>query len=955
MKAVNESIKQAFLLSPHKLLESQIILQTLTIVKKNESLNYTTGDINSSELKALFPGLPKDAQSILREFGREQIDFLKKEIKQRHSKQKSGAAWSPFFRNAMLRHYHQLLERIKPFAPLVKWYHTKQLNGNKHFSTAPCRFSAYRPYLKFEVVKEGEKLLLVTLIDINGTAYRYETFNRLHYLLESNNEFFILSYRDFQKLEWLLEQKPEQYALRPTELAQHILAELETDYNVNRNNLFDRLEIETIPVNRVMLSELSNTFLMLTPQWLYEGYLVDGPWKETVELVQNGVAFVIKRNKEEEQKFLQLLESLHPNFSNQRNGYYYLSFADAQKKQWFLKAYHHLLILNIQLLGMDMLSHFRYSPLKAETEAIVLKEDEQLITLQMNVRFGKEEIPLPELQKMLLAGQRAVLLKDTSLGVLSDDWLQQYATIIKHGKVNKNEITIVRGMAINEQQTATEERVLKNVIKKEWWQRWQQWQEGSEKVYPVPSSVNATLRPYQQKGFEWMMLLAEAGAGGCLADDMGLGKTIQAICFLAHRIEKKPVEKHIIVCPASLIYNWQQELEKFAPSISAIVYHGNQRNPEQLQQEDIQVIITTYGTLRADAENLLSQVYGVAIIDESHNIKNPSAQITRAVSSIQAGICMALSGTPVVNNTFDLYSQLNVVLPGMFGSREFFKREYADAIDRFGDEEKIQALQKLTAPFILRRTKEQVAPELPEKTESILWCDMSSLQREMYENIKSQVRNSLFLDIKEQGLAKSKLAVIQAILKLRQVCNSPVLLPEEEQSCTESVKTDVLLEELKNILPNHKALVFSQFSTMLDLLAAECDKHCIAYYHFDGQTPPVKRTEMVNAFQQEDNKVHLFLISLKAGNTGLTLTAADYVFLFDPWWNTAVQQQAIDRTHRIGQTKNVFAYKMICKDTIEEKIIVLQQKKKQLAEDLVSADEGFVKALSEDDIAYLFG
>ena len=373
-----------------------------------------------------------------------------------------------------------------------------------------------------------------------------------------------------------------------------------------------------------------------------------------------------------------------------------------------------------------------------------------------------------------------------------------------------------------------------------------------------------------------------------------------------------------------------------------------------MQDESIQVVITSYGTLRADAGNLLAVTYGAAIIDESHNIKNPSAQITRTVSTLQATVCFALSGTPVVNNTFDLYSQLNVVLPGMFGSREFFKREYADAIDRFGDEEKIQALQKLTAPFILRRTKEQVAVDLPEKTETILWCHMPAGQRELYEHIKNQVRGSLFLDIKKQGFAKSKLAVIQGILKLRQVCNSPLLLPEEERQPAESVKTKLLMEELGNILPGHKALVFSQFSTMLDLLAEECNKAGIRYYHFDGQTPPAKRTEMVNAFQQEGNSVNLFLISLKAGNAGLTLTAADYVFLFDPWWNTAVQQQAIDRTHRIGQTKNVFAYKMICKDTIEEKIIRLQERKKQLAEDLVSADEGFVKALNEEDIAYLF-
>lgn len=955
MKAIKEVSKLAFLLSPHKLLETHIILQTLRIVKKNTSLNYEVGDINLSELKSLFPGLHKQVQLIFKEFGRDAIDVAKREIKQRHSKQKAGLAYAPYLRNAILRHYYQLLESIKPFAPLVKWYHTKQLNGNKHFSTAPCRFSEYRPQLKFEVVKEGERLQLITHIAINGTPYKSGDFTRQYFLLESNNEYFILAYRDYQALEWLKEQKPEQYAIKPTELAQQILAELEKNYTVNRNNLFGQQEIESIPVNRVMLSELNNTFLMLTPQWLYEGYVIEGPYKETAEFVQNGEAFVIKRNKDHEQQFLQLLESLHPNFPNQRNGYYYLSFADAQKKQWFLKTYHRLLVSDIELLGMDMLKHFRYSSYTAETEMKQLNEDERTITLLLKVRFGKEEIPLQELQKILLAGQRAVLLKDGSLGVLGDEWLRQYATIIKHGKPGKNEIIIARWLAINEHEAATEVQVLKGIIKNEWWQRWQQWQVGKERVYPVPSSVKVTLRPYQQKGYEWMMLLAEAGAGGCLADDMGLGKTIQAICFLASQAEKNPGAKHIIVCPSSLIYNWHQELEKFAPTISAIVYHGNQRKPEQLQQENIQVIITTYGTLRADAENLLAEPYGVAIIDESHNIKNPSAQITRAVSSIQATICMALSGTPVVNNTFDLYSQLNVVLPGMFGSREFFKREYADAIDRFGDEEKIQALQKLTAPFILRRTKEQVASDLPEKTETVLWCDMTAPQREMYENIKEQIRSSLFLDIKTQGFSKSKLAVIQGILKLRQVCNSPLLLPDDERTCNDSVKTEVLIEELKNILPSHKALVFSQFSTMLDLLAAQCDKQGIAYYHFDGQTPPAKRTEMVSAFQQEDNKVHLFLISLKAGNAGLTLTAADYVFLFDPWWNTAVQQQAIDRTHRIGQTKNVFAYKMICKDTIEEKIIRLQQKKKQLAEDLVSADEGFVKALSEEDIAYLFG
>ncbi|RYZ26810.1 MAG: ATP-dependent helicase, partial [Sphingobacteriales bacterium] len=410
----------------------------------------------------------------------------------------------------------------------------------------------------------------------------------------------------------------------------------------------------------------------------------DGPYVESLQLLHNGEGYKIKRNKEHEQQFLELLESLHPNFPKQINGYYYLSFADAQKKQWFLKAYHKLLVSDIELVGMDMLNHFRFSTHRAETEMKVIREAENQVVLTVSILFGKEEVALAELQKMLWAGQRAVMLKDGSLGVLGDDWLKQYAAIIKHGKVNKKEITIARWMAITEQPAEGEEKVLGASFKENWWQRWRSWQSTPEEIFPVPVLVNASLRPYQQKGYEWMRLMEEAGAGGCLADDMGLGKTLQAICFLAAAVEKDASAKHIIICPSSLIYNWQQELEKFTPGIKNIVYHGGQRKVEQLQDPNTQVVITSYGTFRADAGNLLAIEYGTAIIDESHNIKNPSAQITRTVSTLRATVCFALSGTPVVNNTFDLYSQLNVVLPGMFGSREFFKREYADAIDRFG-------------------------------------------------------------------------------------------------------------------------------------------------------------------------------------------------------------------------------------------------------------------------------
>ena len=945
--------KTGLLLSPQQLLKNISILQTLHIRKSAADVKYENIELDSREINRTYPQLPNDVKQILAHFNAEQAELRKISIRTKYKNGRAGVVYAEFYELALLRELHGLFERLKPFAALFKWYH-KIWADRSTAKTAPCTFSSYKPQLHFEVVKENDALQLKTLVMLNATAYPIEDFNRFQFLLNSGNEYFILSFKDFQTLEWLNQNNPEQYQYQPLDLAQHILARLEEDYKVNRNNLFEQNIIEVMPVNRVMLSEISGSFLVLTPQWMYESFLAEGPYKETFEITKAGEAYVVKRNYTEEQRFCKLLEALHPNFVKQLNGWYYLSFADAQKKQWFLKSYHFLLEQDIQLVGMDMLKHFRYSAHKASTTVNITENKDNTLTIKISLLFGKEEVQLTDLQKMLLAGQRAIMLKDGSLGVLSDEWIQQYGTIIKHGKISKKEISVARWMALTEEKSGEEIQVLKPVIKQDWWQRWQHWQQPETISYPLPLNIEATLRPYQQKGFEWMVLLAEAGAGACLADDMGLGKTLQTICFLAHQLEKYPTQKHLIICPSSLLYNWEQELTKFAPHLSTTVYHGTQRTFETMSEGNEQVVITSYGTMRADIDKMAAINFGVAVIDESHNIKNPAALITKAVNQINAVTRIALSGTPVMNNTFDLYAQLSFLLPGMFGSREFFKREYADAIDREHDEEKIKALQKLTAPFILRRTKEQVATDLPDKIESTLWCEMGQDQKMAYDSIMENVRSSIFLDIKEKGLGSGKLSVINGMLKLRQVCNSGELVKDEDLFCYDSIKTDILVEELNNIIPNHKALVFSQFTSMLDLLEISFKKNNIPFCRLDGTTPVPKRQELVNSFQENDSIEKVFLISLKAGNTGLNLTAADYVFLFDPWWNTAVEQQAIDRTHRIGQTKNVFAYKMICKGTIEEKIMQLQQRKKKLAEELIGEEEGFVKALTENDIEFLF-
>ncbi|RYG02992.1 MAG: DEAD/DEAH box helicase [Chitinophagaceae bacterium] len=931
-------------------LECEPVLEILLIDKTAPKSPFTNKLINSSELKKHFPSMPPPFRDVLNWFNKDGIEFTREEIKKKYSKQKAGKDFAEYYPGAMLRHILDLFERIKPFAQTIQWYHKIPVD-NVRYKTAACSISRFRPSLQFQLTGTPEKIGLETQVNCNGDLYLVSDFTRFAFLLESRAEYFLLSYKDTQTLNWLAGVDMADYAGKPDAFIEEILTKLETDYTVERNGMFKPVAVEAeLPVNRVMLSEISNSFLMLTPQWLYDGFLVEDKWEPEVKIVRNAAEYLVIRNKEHEEKFRSFLESLHPGFARQTNGYYYLSFADAQKSQWFAKAYHKLLTDNIEVTGMDMLKHFRYSPNQIITTSKLVREEGSSLILHLKITFGTEEVTLSEMQKMLHAGQRAVVLKDGSLGLLTEEWLKQHASIIKLGKISKNELRVPRWLAFSNNENAE----LSPVIQKDWMHKWKAWQNESDPIYLPDPMIKASLRPYQQKGFEWMMLLAEAGAGVCLADDMGLGKTLQTICFISSQLLLKPDTRHLIVCPSSLMYNWKKEFEKFAPHISVHIHHGAGRDVAKLTDRNINVFVTSYGTVRSDFGLFSALAFQTIILDESHNIKNPAAQITKLVNQLTATTKVALSGTPVMNNTFDLYAQLDFLLPGIFGSREYFKREYADPIDRDNDIEKIQGLQKLTAPFILRRTKEQVAPDLPAKTEMVMWCEMSAPQKELYESIKEQISSSLFLNIKKEGLQKNKLALLQGLMKLRQVCNSPLLLPEEERTCSDSIKTKMLMDELVNNLGAHKALVFSQFTSMLDMLAEECNRRGITYFKFDGQTPPAKRSEMVDAFQDPADKTNVFLISLKAGNAGLTLTAADYVFLFDPWWNTAVQQQAIDRTHRIGQTKSVFAYKMVCRDTIEEKIIQLQDRKKQLADDLISEEEGFVKALSEDDIKFLF-
>lgn len=946
--------KVSLLLMPQKLLLNKEIIQSQHIIKTKTAFESVIHELTIQELNKVFPKLPKPVKDILLAFNNVSCNKRQTDIANRYKAGKGGIAYDIFYQNALLRELQNIFEQLKPFASLVKWQH-RIIISKSNSKTSPCAFSTFKPMLQFEVVKNKAKLEIQTMVVLNDHKFPLNNFTRHHFLLQSNNEYFLLSHKDFKTLDWLEQANLEQYENDTNAFAVNILSKLEEDYKVHRNNLFEQKSIEILPKNKIFLSEISGSFLVLTPQWDYDGIVVEGEFQPNYTLTKNGVDYCVVRNKEAEEQFFLQLQGMHPNFSKQKNGYFYLSFADAQKKQWFLKAYHQFLDQDIPLIGMDMLQHFRYSAHKPITTFNITEKTDNYIIIEFSLKFGEEFIGLNDLQKTLLASQKAIMLKDGSLGVLGVDWTTQYGTIVKHGLIlHKTSIRVPQWMIITEGGGESDTPELKTQLKEDWWNKWNQWQQTDTPLYAIPASIQATLRPYQQKGFEWMVLLAEAGAGTCLADDMGLGKTLQTICFITYYLQKHKGQKNIIVCPSSLLYNWQQEFTKFAPHLNTFVHHGPNREVKSVIENDADIILTTYSTLRIDIDELANQPFGIAVIDESHNIKNPAALITKAVNQLNAMCRVALSGTPVMNNTFDLYAQLSFLLPGMFGNREFFKREYADPIDRDQDPEKIALLRKLTAPFILRRTKEQVATDLPEKIESILWCEMGMDQKLAYDSIKENIKSSVFIEIKEKGLSGGKLSVINGLLKLRQLCNSALLVKDEDIFTEDSIKTEILIQELQNIIPNHKALVFSQFTGMLDLLEQDFTKNNIPYCRLDGSTPLDQRQQLVNNFQQANSIEKVFLISLKAGNAGLNLTAADYVFLFDPWWNTAVQQQAIDRTHRIGQTQTVFAYSMVCKGTIEEKIMQLQQRKKKLADELISEEESFVKGLTENDIEFLF-
>ncbi len=574
------------------------------------------------------------------------------------------------------------------------------------------------------------------------------------------------------------------------------------------------------------------------------------------------------------------------------------------------------------------------------------------------VNFGELEVSLQEIRRALRKRERYIKLADGSIGEIPEEWIERYKHLFSLGETegealrfSRHHIVLIEeALAQADHAQADEEferrrKRLRALIQQNF---------TGIQPRPLPEGFIGELRPYQKAGFDWLHFLREMEFGGCLADDMGLGKTVQTLAFLLSLYNQpeaqRPKQASLLVVPRSLLVNWQREAARFTPGLRILEFFDIDRVKDTTAFDQADLVITTYGVLLRDIQFLHGYTFYYAILDESQSIKNPVSQTARAAHLLRAKHRLVLTGTPIENSTAELWSQFAFLNPGMLGSLQYFKTEFGLPIEKKNDEEAASKLRKLVYPFILRRTKDQVAPELPPRTERILYCDMEPGQRKLYNRTRDYYRGVVLGLLEKEGLNNSRMKILEGLLRLRQICNHPRLVDEKFHG--DSAKFELLMETLETLrAENHKTLVFSQFVKMLSLVRKEMEARHIPYTYLDGQV--VARQEQVDLFQN-DPSIPFFLISLRAGGLGLNLTAADYVIHIDPWWNPAVEMQASDRTHRIGQDKPVFVYKLIARDSVEEKILVLQERKRNLVDQIVAPETAFFKSLTRQDIEELF-
>jgi superfamily II DNA or RNA helicase len=568
--------------------------------------------------------------------------------------------------------------------------------------------------------------------------------------------------------------------------------------------------------------------------------------------------------------------------------------------------------------------------------------------LKTHIDFDGQGASLPQMLKALQNNERFIILDNGTQGLLPREWIEKFAPLARFAEIDGDQIRFRSTQALL-LDALLEDRAADIDIQVD-----RQFKRLKEKLHSfsgvkpreAPQEFQGKLRPYQKEGLGWMSFLEEFNLNGCLADDMGLGKTVQVLAWLVARLRRRQNKPTLIVAPKSVVMNWQLEAERFAPRLKVLNYTGLDRTQCAENLAKAHLVITTYGTMRNDIELLKDMPFDYVILDEAQAIKNEKSVSAKACRLLQAKHRLALTGTPVENHLGDLWSIFEFLNPGMMGRSNTLK-SYGNGSTEGAD---VETLRRALAPFILRRTKEKVLKDLPKKSEQTLNVELLPADRKRYNDLRDYYRESLVNRASKAGMNAVRMHVLEALLRLRQVACHAGLVDKKLVS-KPSAKLDLLLENIAEVVDEgHKALIFSQFTSLLTIVKKKLDKQGLCYEYLDGRTR--NRQERIDHFQS-DPDCPLFLISLKAGGTGLNLTAADYVFLMDPWWNPAVEKQAIDRVHRIGQKRPVFAYRLVASDTVEEKIIELQAKKRELADAIITGDKSLMAGLTLEDLRLL--
>ncbi|WP_339924512.1 SNF2-related protein [uncultured Cyclobacterium sp.] len=846
------------------------------------------------------------------------------------------------------------------FLRLASEYSLFAFQGNGRDTLYPKKSNFKQPIqvlnakLVLKIQKEGLLYDVLVILKSNEQEFLLEEISDQ---LESNSTYVTLLNQSLFYLRTPMEMKVLEF-LRDFPVLQVVERELDDLVNkilwpmsknveiIDESGVFNESNGNGVLNRELYISELTG-LVIFRPLVKYGENAYSNPL-EGNSIMDPDTRTLYLRDEEVEDEYLAFLRDLHPSFQRGGGqGFFHLTHDAFMNNLWFMKAFEILKKRGIRVLGLDKINIKKFSPFPPKI-SMEFGSSQDWFEVNAQVVFGNNKVKLKDIKKAFEKNNNFVELADGTLGILPEDWVKKFNRLFRTGETNKENIKISKAhfnLLDDLPELVNYPGISQEIEEKK--ERFRKFTEIQQTT--VPKQLNATLRNYQFAGLNWLNFLLEYGWGGILADDMGLGKTLQLIAMICKLVENNK-NRVLVVVPTTLLFNWKNELEKFAPHIDYFIHHGN-RYDSVKELSKHQVILTSYGLVINDLELLKQIEFDAIIADESQAIKNTHSQRYKAITKLKGKFKVALTGTPIENDLVELYAQMNFVNPGFFKNFKGFKDNYLLPLKK-GNTEMLSELQRKIQPFILRRTKKEVLTELPEKTEEYLYCEMNTEQRKIYDAYRNEYRDFLLKKFEEEGSESSKMYVLEGLTRLRQVCDSTDLVPNNEGKSA-STKMETLLEHITEKTGNHKVLVFSQFVKMLDIVQEKFKENQIEYNYLDGKTSLKEREARVNQFQNDDTK-RVFLISLKAGGTGLNLTAADYVYILDPWWNPAVENQAIDRCYRMGQEKHVMAYRMVCTNTIEEKIMLLQQAKTKMAKEVIAEGDSFLGSLDGDGMLALF-